>query len=191
MNSSAGKYIFTSERLGFRTWDEVDTEPMTEINADPRVMEFFPSVQSRDQTKSFIQRMRMQYEEKGYCYYAVETLHDESFIGFAGLSEQVYEAPFTPCIDIGWRFKTSAWNKGYATEAAERILRYAFTDLQFNEVIAVAPLVNARSVRVMQKAGMKPLIEFDHPALLKDERLRRCTAYVAQHSTYRAVPPAL
>lgn len=38
------KYIFTSERLGFRNWNLTDIDKMYEINSDEKVMEFFPSI---------------------------------------------------------------------------------------------------------------------------------------------------
>ena len=66
------KYLFTSERLGFRNW----------IDSDPDVMKFFPAPATKKQTIEFIDRMKLMYIEKGYCYFAVDELKDESFIGF-------------------------------------------------------------------------------------------------------------
>ena len=112
------KYIFSSERLGFRNWQEEDITPMTEINNDPDVMAFFPGLLNEEQTTAFVQRMMAQYENKGFCYFAVDELATGNFIGFIGMSEQSFEAPFTPCVDIGWRLRPDAWNQGLASEGA-------------------------------------------------------------------------
>ena len=116
------KYIFKSERLGFRNWNLTDIDPLHEINSDEKVMEFIPTIPTKKQTTEFVERMKKQFENKGFCYFAVDKLADREFIGFIGLSEQTYEADFTPCIDIGWRIKSSEWNKGYATEGAKNVL---------------------------------------------------------------------
>jgi RimJ/RimL family protein N-acetyltransferase len=101
------KYIFKSERLGFRNWELTDIDEMCQINSDEKVMEFFPGVLTRQQTTEFVERMKTQFADKGFCYFAVDKLEDKKFIGFIGLSEQTYKAAFTPCIDIGWRIKSS------------------------------------------------------------------------------------
>ena len=172
------RYLFTSERLGFRAWEESDIDAMAEINADAAVMEFFPSVQDVEQTAAFISRMQQQQQAKGYCYYAVETLEDQAFIGFIGLSEKTFEADFTPCIDIGWRLSNSVWGHGYATEGARRCLAYGLNDLGLKQIYAIAPKVNERSEHVMKKIGMTKVSEFIHPQLIGDERLRVFVVYV-------------
>lgn len=174
------KYIFTSERLGFREWNDADIEHLAAINSDPEVMEFFPSLQSLSHTIDFIRRMRAQYQEKGYCYYAVDTLKDGSFIGFIGISDQKFESDFTPCNDIGWRLKRSAWYNGYATEGAKRCLEYAFDTLKMKQIYSIAPAANTRSESVMPKIGMQKIQEFDHPLLASHKRLERCVVYMIE-----------
>jgi RimJ/RimL family protein N-acetyltransferase len=173
-------YLFTSDRLGFRNWNLDDVEKMHEINSDKKVMEFFPNIPTKEQTVSFIQRMQKQFEEKGFCYFAVDKLEDNEFIGFIGLSEQTYLADFTPCVDIGWRIKSSEWNKGFATEGAKRCLDYAFDHLQLKEIYSIAPKINIRSEHIMIKIGMKKEYEFEHPLLTENEKLRTCVLYKIQ-----------
>ena len=171
-------YLFKSNRLGFRNWLDTDLENLAAINADKEVMEFFPCTRTREETMAFIQRMQKQYEEKGYCYFAVDTLVDGNLIGFIGLSEQNYVADFTPCIDTGWRLAKSAWNKGYATEGAKRCLEFGFETLHLDKIYAIAPVVNTKSQRVMMKIGMHKVKTFDHPQLLDNAGLRKCHLYI-------------
>lgn len=173
-------YIFKSERLGFRNWKQTDLDEMFEINSDKDVMEFFPAFPTREQTAEFIERMNSQFLDSKFCYFAVDKIENEEFIGFIGLSKQTYDAKFTPCVDIGWRIKSSEWNKGFATEGAKKCLDYAFNDLGIEKVYSVAPKINIKSELIMNKIGMKKLYEFDHPLLLNDSRLKCCVLYLAE-----------
>lgn len=175
-------YLFTSERLGFRNWQEADIKPMSAINADPSVMEFFPAVKTYEETADFVLRMQQQFAERGYCYFAVDRLNDHAFVGFIGLSWQTFDTDFTPCTDIGWRLARAEWGKGYATEGARRCLEYAFNKLQLSSVLSMAPKLNTRSEEVMKKIGMQKLKDFTHPLLLQDERLKECVLYKTENS---------
>lgn len=175
--NSPKNYLFTSERLGFRNWTESDIPLMAAINSNPNVMEFFPSVQDSEQTQRFIKRMQGQFEEKDYCYFAVDALETDTFIGFIGLSDKDFESDFTPAVDIGWRLSEAHWKKGYATEGALACLNYSFKKLQLEKIIATTPAINLKSEEVMKKIGMKKVKNFDHPLLLDDERLKDCLLY--------------
>lgn len=170
-------YLFTSERLGFRNWIDADIPKMAAINADPEVMEFFPSLQDLSQTQAFIERMQRQYDEKGFTYFATDLLETGEFIGFIGLSVPTFEAEFTPCVDMGWRLDKKYWNNGYATEGAKRCLDYGLTVLQLDAIVAICPEINKRSEAVMEKIGMKKKFMFNHPLLSDNARLQKCVLY--------------
>ena len=162
------EYTFKSERLGFRNWKSTDVEAMAAISANPSVMEFFPSTQSKEHVQGFIKNMQEEFNEYGFCYFAVDRLEDEQMIGFIGLHNVTFEAPFTPCVDIGWRLSPKAWGRGYATEGAKRCLEYAFDELKLVSVKSIAPVINVKSINVMKKIGMQEVEIFKHP-LLKDD----------------------
>jgi ribosomal-protein-alanine N-acetyltransferase len=46
------------------------------------------------------------------------------------------------------------WGKGYATEAARRLLQYGFEEKQLNKIFAAAFTRNPASSKVMEKIGM-------------------------------------
>lgn len=173
----ATKYLFRSERLGFRNWNLTDIDKMYAINADEKVMAFFPSRLTKEQTTAFVLRMQKQFEEKGFCYFAVDKLADHHFIGFIGLSAQTFTADFTPCVDIGWRIKRSEWNKGFATEGAKRCIDYALNSLKLESVYAFAPKINIKSEHIMKKIGLKKQYEFEHSLLANDDQLKFCVLY--------------
>ena len=57
-------------------------------------------------------------------------------------------------IEIGYILKKSAWGKGYATEACERLLKFAFEEAPLEEVVAAIHPDNAASRRVLEKCGL-------------------------------------
>ncbi len=171
------KYIFTSQRLGFRNWIDSDLAKLVTINSDAEVMKYFPSTQTEEQTLQFITRMQNQLDTKDYCYFAVDRLENNEFIGFIGLSDQTYEANFTPCIDIGWRIATKHWGKGYATEGAKRVLTYAFEEFKIDKILSIAPAINTASENVMKKIEMQKVKNFEHSLLKDNEQLKECVLY--------------
>uniref|UniRef100_UPI00404B2639 GNAT family N-acetyltransferase n=1 Tax=Flavobacterium sp. TaxID=239 RepID=UPI00404B2639 len=170
-------YIFKSERLGFRNWKEKDKTKMGMINADPKVMEHFPAIQTQKQTNEFIDRMKTQFFKNGFCYFAVDKLDNNEFIGFIGIAEQTFVSDFTPCVDIGWRIAQTAWGKGFATEGAKKCLEFAFTEVGLKNIKSICPEKNDKSENVMKKIGMKKIKTFNHPLLSEFKELEKCVLY--------------
>ena len=158
-------YIFTSDRLGFRNWSNLDIDEFAKLNSDEEVMQHFPNTLSKREVEVFIQKLKEHFTEHGFTYYATELLETKELIGMIGLAYQEYKTEFTPAIDIGWRLKRSAWGKGYATEGAKRCIEYAFSELDINKIISVCTISNKKSENVMKKIGMRKIGEFDHPEM--------------------------
>lgn len=161
-------------RLRLRHWIESDLVPFRVMNADPRVMEFFPATLSSKESDDLANRLENELIEKDYGFWAVELKETGEFIGFVGLHGQDFPAPFTPCIEIGWRLAYPFWGKGYATEAAKEALKYAFLTLGLEELVSFTPINNRRSRMVMERLGMKREEggDFEHPKLEKGHPLR-------------------
>ena len=130
-------YLFTTPRLGFRTWQAFDLDDFAAINADPEVMRFFQKPYSKDDTQAMVDRMERMYADKGYCYFAVDHLESKELIGTIGLGWKTFEADFTPCVDIGWRIAKKWWNQGLSTEGAAACLDFARQN-QISEVVSMA-----------------------------------------------------
>ena len=174
----------TTSRLRLREWRADDLEPFAAMNADPRVMEHFPSVQTREQSDAFVERIQAHFVEHGYGLWAVEPLDGSAnFVGFVGLQHVSFEAPFAPAVEIGWRLAYDAWGQGYATEAARAAADFAFGPAGLDEIVSMTTVANERSRAVMRKIGMHrdPAGDFDHPRV-DDPRVR-------PHVLYRAKAP--
>ena len=170
-------YTIRTKRLGLRNWEEKDIELAYKMCSNEQVMEFFPNCLTLRETEDFINRMNVHYERYGFCYFAVDRLDTNTFIGFIGLLHQTYDTPFAPFIDIGWRLLPEAWGKGYATEGALACLDLAFNKLGLLKVYAIAPELNKKSQHAMQKIGMQLSTKFNHPKIDKTDSLHKCVAY--------------
>ncbi|MEV0291742.1 GNAT family N-acetyltransferase [Kribbella sp. NPDC050820] len=169
----------TTDRLLMRQWRESDREPFAALNADPAVMEHFPSLQSREVSDALIDRNTTAIDERGWGLWAIEVRDTGRFIGFTGLSVPSFEAHFMPAVEIGWRLAKEAWGNGYATEAARAALAHGFGPAGLDAIVSFTATTNVPSQRVMQRIGMihdEPG-DFDHPRLEAGHRLQRHVFY--------------
>ncbi|WP_436796325.1 GNAT family N-acetyltransferase [Actinospongicola halichondriae] len=157
-----------TERLVLRQWTDSDRDPFAELNADPVVMEHFPATLSRAESDAFVDRHAAIIAERGWGLWAVEVRATGAFIGFTGLMVPVFDADFVPCVEIGWRLAADSWGQGYATEAANAVLRHAFDEIGLDDVVSFTYVGNDRSRRVMEKIGLTERLEFDHPNIPGD-----------------------
>ncbi len=157
-----------TDRLVLRAWRDEDRAPYARLNADPEVMEHFPSTLTPEQSDAMVDHMAAAWSRRGYGLWAVEA-RDAGFIGFVGLSSPSWEAHFTPCVEVGWRLAREAWGRGYATEAARRAVAWGFAELDLpdDQIVSFTTVGNARSRAVMERIGMTrdPADDFDHPLL--------------------------
>ncbi|MBM3601043.1 MAG: GNAT family N-acetyltransferase [Alphaproteobacteria bacterium] len=188
MDEGAGQQALCTARLVLRQWRESDLAPFARLNADPRVMEHFPSTLDRAASDAVATRIRDSIAQRGFGVWAVEIRGGANFIGFVGLTEPRFEAHFTPCVEIAWRLAHDHWGRGYATEAAEAALAYGFVRLGLEEIVAYAVKANARSRRVMDRLGMTYATgqDFDHPVLSEGHPLRRHVLYRLSRAAWRA-----
>jgi RimJ/RimL family protein N-acetyltransferase len=175
-----------TDRLCLRQWRAGDRLPFAAMNADRRVMEYFPATLTSEESNAAVAKMEAHFEKHGFGLWAVEILETSQFAGFIGLSVPEFNAPFMPCVEIGWRLAPEHWGRGYATEGARAVLAFGFRSLELDEIVSFTSTANVRSRRVMERLGMvrNPAEDFNHPALEAEHPLRR-------HVLYRVTPQSL
>ena len=168
-----------TERLLLRGWRDADREPFAAMCADRRVMEFFPSIQSREQSDAVIDRLNSHIDRHGFGFWALEDRASGAFLGFTGLSNVGFDAHFTPAVEIGWRLAQRFWGIGYAREAARASIAFGFGTLRLQQIVSFAAIANTRSRQVMERIGMTrdPGGDFDMPNLPEVHPLRRHVLY--------------
>lgn len=177
---------FETERLRLRQWKTADREPFAALNADPRVMEFFPSLLTRAESDAMADRCEALIRERGWGFWAAETKDAGEFIGFVGLHTPSASLPFSPCVEIGWRLAFEHWGKGLASEASRGALRVAFQSLDLKEIVSFTAVGNHRSRAVMERLGMRESGTFDHPQVPEDSPLRVHSLYRLSRDCYDA-----
>lgn len=173
--------MIETPRLLLHGWRDADIDPWAVMNADPAVMEHFPSVLTPAQSGDAVTRWRAHLDEHGFGPWAVERREDGVFLGFAGLVVLKPENPLAPGVEAGWRFARHAWGQGYASEAARAALEFGFREVGLDTIVAFTATTNLRSQAVMDRIGMtrREDLDFDHPALPKGHRLERHLVWAA------------
>ncbi len=177
MRNTLEKQTLETSRLILRPWRETDVAPFAEMNADCKVMQYFPAPLSYQESASLVERCQKHFDEYGFGLWAVELKETAEFAGFIGLAVPQFTAYFTPCVEIGWRLAAPYWNQGYATEGAQAALDFGFDQCNLKEVLSFTVPANVASRRVMEKIGMSYIDNFDHPALPGDDPLCRHVLY--------------
>jgi RimJ/RimL family protein N-acetyltransferase len=141
-------------RLFLRQFQTTDREPMYRIFCDADVMRFSEGVKTKEWVHDWLETCLEHYQTWGFGPYAVVEQSSQNVIGYCGLF-------FFPDLDgqaeveIGYRLARSAWDQGYATEAACAVRDYAFTTMGMKRLIAMIDPSNLASIRVAEKIGMK------------------------------------
>jgi RimJ/RimL family protein N-acetyltransferase len=177
-----------TERLRLRFWRDEDAEPFAALNADPVVMEHFPAPLTRAESDEMVERIVGRFAEHGWGLWAAERKDTGEFTGFIGLNIPGFTAPFLPGVEIGWRLAKEHWGLGFAPEGATEVLRHAFDDLAWAEVLSWTTVDNRRSRRVMEKIGLvhHPDEDFDHPNLPPGGPHTRHVLYRITRAQWRA-----
>lgn len=179
MTGALPEYLRTA-RLTLRGWKDSDLETFYAMNTDPVVMEYFPRMFDKHQSLTMVENIQKHFHENGFGMWAVELAPTQEFIGYVGLVRAKFEAPFTPCVEVGWRLAKEHWGKGYATEGAEACLRDGFERVELDEIVSFTAAINQRSIRVMEKLKMtsNPSENFSHPMVPSESEL-------CEHVLYR------
>ena len=170
--------ILETDRLILRDLQESDLPALFALNQDPEVMQYFPKPYSQAESLRLYQGIQDEVKAYGYSLWAVEEKSSQEFIGLVGLHHsdlRIFAGK--EAVEIGWRLRKEFWNRGYATEAAQACLDFAFQQAGLSEVYSFTSLLNLPSQKVMQKLGMEFVKEFDNEKVPVDSPLYRHVLY--------------
>ncbi|MFW5401930.1 GNAT family N-acetyltransferase [Yersinia sp. 1252 StPb PI] len=176
---------FETERLQLRQWLPSDRAPFAALNADPRVMAFFPAPLTREASDMMASRCQLLIAQRGWGLWAVELKASGQFVGALGLHIPTVKLPFSPCVEIGWRFAFPFWGQGLATEAALAVLTVGFDQLKLAKIVSFTALINLRSQALMERIGMvRAPDHFPHPIVSPDIKLSQHCWYHLSHQQW-------
>lgn len=163
-----------------RPFQESDWPGFLELLRDPEVMQFLLKQSSDAERREIFDKVSSMLKPSGLGFWAVEV--GQNFAGAVGLKAVDFEASFTPCVEIGWRFHKAFWGQSIAYSAAQCALDYGFTQMDLPEIVAFTTVDNLRSLRLMERLGFERdhANDFDFPGLAEDDPLLRHVLYRKQ-----------
>ena len=167
-------HILASERLHYRLMNLQDAALLHELDQDERVMKYIngakkPSMQEIEDV--MIPRLRQYLNpEKGWGIWQVSCQYNKEYIGWILVRPMDFfsDRPQFDNLEVGWRFKSHTWGKGYATEAAKHIIDNIAAATNVKRFCAIAVQENISSIRIMEKLGMRYVKTFVHKDPLVD-----------------------
>ncbi|MCM3781781.1 GNAT family N-acetyltransferase [Neobacillus mesonae] len=145
--------LFT-ERLVLRTLEPGDAAAMETLIAEKEIASTtlnIPHPYPAGAAVKFIERRQEVIAKGEGCSFAVMDAANQVFMGVVGLHINNIHRHAELAYWIGKPY----WGKGYCTEAAQRVLHFAFHELNLNRVWAAAMTRNPASSQVMKKIGME------------------------------------
>jgi len=109
--------------------------------------------QSLQETESFIKTCVEAWKTDVQYPWVVVTSKENRVIGMIELRFEKSNK-LAHMADVGYVLARSEWGRGYATEALNAVMKYAFSFPKVCRVWAVCDVDNPASARVMKKAGM-------------------------------------
>ncbi len=146
-----------TERLILRWFRAEDADALVELNVDPEVTFYINGGRPipREEIERDYLPAYLGYPERypGYGFWAVIEKSTGDFLGWFHLRPDDVAKPDEP--ELGYRLRRSAWGHGYGTEGSKALVDKAFRELGAARVHAETMVVNTRSRRVMEKAGLR------------------------------------
>jgi len=142
-----------TERLLLCRPTPADAEAHFAIHSDPATNVHLPQGRRTDPRSSEAQlrEWAQHWQTEGYGYWTVRDLADCSVLGFGGIRP----TPGRGYLNLGYRFRPSAWGNGYATEVGLAAVHLAARVAPGLPVVALIQPANTPSIRVAERIGLR------------------------------------
>jgi len=147
--------ILETERLVLRPLTQDDAAAMSRLAGDRQIAQTTLSIPhpcSEEQARAWIAARTSQSARDTQVAFSIDSKEAGHLIGTVGLGKI---EPEPSQAEMGFWIGVPSWGKGYATEAGQRVISYAFEELRLNRVYAHHMVRNPTSGRVLEKLGMK------------------------------------
>ena len=143
-----------TDRLQLRAIKRSDVNDINEYASNPKTSEYllWEKHKTVEYTKKFVDIVLAKYRFGEYHDWAIVLKENQKMIGTCGFTRIDEENSIA---EIGYVLNPRYWGYGLATEAAKKIVDFAFNVLGVNRVEARFLFGNDASLKVMKKLGMK------------------------------------
>ncbi len=142
-----------TDRLLLRPFQRADAPALHELLSDPAVLGTLMDVDgplTLADAESMIAGWQAAVKRGESLVFAVARRASETLVGYIDIELH----PEHQRGEIAFWIGRPYWWQGYASEAARRLVRYAFAHLELNRVYAYCLTRNHASARVLEKAGL-------------------------------------
>ena len=146
--------VLTTDRLTLRRLTTDDAPFIFSLVNDPAFLRFIGDKGVRtpdDAVRYIVDGPLTSYEKHGFGLLLVSLKADDAPIGICG----VLKRDSLPDPDIGFAFLPAFCALGYANESASAVMRHAEHELALKRVLAITQPDNERSIRLLERLGMK------------------------------------
>jgi len=148
---------FETERLIIRDYMEKDLQGYFRLKHDPKTMYYLQDIQLADESEAEREFREILEDQKSpnrmFYFFHVELKETHEIMGSSGYTVKDI-TPVGKLVHAGYFFYPQYWGKGYASEAFQRILQFAFEENGVYRVTTGCLAENVGSERVMQKCGL-------------------------------------
>jgi len=146
--------VLETERLSLRELTVDDAEFILTLLNEPSFLRYIgdKKVRNLDDARQYILNGPVaSHERHGFGLNCVELRESRTPIGMCGLLKR----DELPDPDIGFALLPDFWNKGFAFEAAEAVLKDARERLKIQRILAITSLDNEASINLLQRLGFR------------------------------------
>jgi RimJ/RimL family protein N-acetyltransferase len=150
------RIVLQTPRLTLREFTEDDLDNLFGLNSDPEVVRYLtggkptPREKIRDEILPFHLALYARLDRLGT--WAADSVATGEFLGWFHLRPG--PGADVTNVELGYRLRRAAWNKGYATEGSAALIEMGFTDLGSERVFGHTMAVNTASRHVLEKCGL-------------------------------------
>lgn len=141
-------------RLLLRRFAAEDLDDFVALHADPEVTRFVRAL-NRDEAEERLRKDEDEWAARGHGLLALFDKESGAFLGRAGLKHW----PQFEETEVGWVLRRDAWGRGYATEAGEACVEWAFAEFEMPYLTAMISTGNTPSIAVAERLGFSSLRE--------------------------------
>lgn len=152
--------ILETERLILREIDKEDVVDLFAYFSKQEVMRYYgqAAFSSISQVETLIKHFSESYRNNKGMRWGIQLKGSTGLIGTLGLNNLV---PTQKRAEIGYEIHPDYWRNGYTSEAVERVVAYAFEELQLSRLGAMVYIENDASNNLVKKLG------FQHEGILR------------------------
>jgi Acetyltransferases, including N-acetylases of ribosomal proteins len=124
-NSSRGCIKLTTARLTIRDFNPNDLDALISFESQPGMRQFEQGIANRTSAERYLKKaiQRASVVPRTDYYLGITLTPNDNVIGRISLASQ----NLAICEwEIGWAVRNEDWGKGYASEAAQQMLAFAF-----------------------------------------------------------------